>query len=260
MSEAIEARVLPLEGVHNFRDYGGYPARGGRLRSRWLWRSGQHRDATAEDLAAIHALDLAAVIDLRGDGERAAFPCARHPEFAAEVVFAPGEQTEDGSGKAVHEEWADRCRTADQALAVMTDLYALLPYRPALVATLRLYLRRLAGGEGASLVHCFAGKDRTGLAVALVQRLLGVHPDDVMADYLLTNIAGNQQRRIAALQQMGTALDPGAARVLMGVDARFLDASFAAIAARHGTVEAYAGDVLGLDATGVEAMAERLIV
>ena len=53
------ARVLPLSGVHNFRDYGGYAVEGGgRLRSGMLWRSAQHEAATDDDLAALDALDL----------------------------------------------------------------------------------------------------------------------------------------------------------------------------------------------------------
>src|SRR3546814_16552012 len=79
----------------------------------------------------------------------------------------------------------------------MIDTYAGMPYRPALVATLRLYLAALAEYDTPSLVHCVAGKDRTGFAVAIVHRLLGVHEDDLMHDYLLTNTAGRIDERIA---------------------------------------------------------------
>ena len=52
--------MLDLEGVYNFRDYGGYPvAGGGRLKRGLLWRSGQHHDATDADLERIAALKLA---------------------------------------------------------------------------------------------------------------------------------------------------------------------------------------------------------
>src|SRR5512139_3107748 len=85
-------RILPLEGVHNFRDYGAYPTSGGgRVRCGLLWRSGQHGDATEADLAAIDALRLATVVDLRGISERDAKPCRRGPEFAAEVLHHEGE-------------------------------------------------------------------------------------------------------------------------------------------------------------------------
>src|SRR3546814_16314266 len=64
-------RVLPLSGVHNFRDYGGYGVEGGgRLRDGSLWRSAQHAEADDDDLAAIDALGIETIIDLRGDDER----------------------------------------------------------------------------------------------------------------------------------------------------------------------------------------------
>ena len=78
----MQNRVLKLDGVHNFRDYGGYAAaRGARVKTGLLWRSAQHGDASADDLAAVHALGIKTVIDLRGPSERVAKPCLRHPGF-----------------------------------------------------------------------------------------------------------------------------------------------------------------------------------
>ncbi|MCX7864990.1 MAG: tyrosine-protein phosphatase, partial [Novosphingobium sp.] len=60
-----EDRVLELQGVHNFRDYGGYAVRGGgRLKRGLLWRSGQHHRATDDDLARIVQLGLVNVLSL----------------------------------------------------------------------------------------------------------------------------------------------------------------------------------------------------
>ena len=87
-----QTRILPLEGIRNFRDYGGYAGAGGAtVKRRVLWRSGHHHPATAGDLEKVAALGLTTVIDLRGDSERALYPCARHPEFGAAVLYEPGE-------------------------------------------------------------------------------------------------------------------------------------------------------------------------
>ena len=59
-----------FQGIHNFRDYGGYSAAGGKVRRGVLYRSGQHVAATDEDLAELAALDIRTVIDLRGIAER----------------------------------------------------------------------------------------------------------------------------------------------------------------------------------------------
>lgn len=255
-------RVLPMEGIHNFRDYGGYAARGGRVRRGVLWRSGQHGEATADDLARVHDLGIATVIDLRGDSERAAYPCLRHDEFAGDVLFHPGE-TASVRGRAVHEEMAGGVRSAADAHKAMLRLYESLPFRPALVGTYRLYMQALAERDAPSLLHCLAGKDRTGVAAAITHALLGVHHDDLMADYLLTNTAGNAEARIEAGARhvragFGLRMDDAAVRVLMGVDAAFLDTALAVMRARHGSVEGYAADVLGVTPAMVAAMAEAL--
>ena len=258
-----EDRVIAFTGIHNFRDYGGYAARDGQLKRGVLWRSGHHAEATADDLEQVHALGLATVIDLRGDSERAGSPCLRHSQFEAKVLFHPGE-TASAQGKAVHEEAADEVRTAADAHAAMVRLYASMPWRPVLVGTYRLYFDALASDDGSSLLHCLAGKDRTGLAAALTHHLLGVHPDDAMADYLLTNSAGNIERRIEAGARhvrsgFGRDMDMDAVRTLMSVDAEFLDTAFAAIRAQHGSIEAYAEDVLGVSPEMTERMSRNLV-
>ena len=67
----IHSRIIALNGVHNFRDYGGYTtADGGKLRNGLLFRSGQHARATDDDLGTIGSIPFATVIDLRGGSER----------------------------------------------------------------------------------------------------------------------------------------------------------------------------------------------
>jgi protein tyrosine/serine phosphatase len=253
-------RVVVFEGIHNFRDYGGYRAHAGRLVRGRLWRSGQHANATPADLARVRELGIATVIDLRGDSERAAFPCLRHEDFAGEVLFHPGE-TASLQGQAIHAEAADRIRTPADARDRMIRLYHGMAFRDVLVGTWRLYGQALAMRDGASLLHCLAGKDRTGLGVALIHHLLGVHHDDVIDDYLLTNSAGNIEARIASqshsLADMG--LDDATMRVVLGVEPVYLDTAFAAIAERHGSIEGYARDVLGIGPAEIAAMEARLV-
>ncbi len=256
-------RVLPFEGIHNFRDYGGYRARGGTIRTGLLYRSGQHAGATSADLAEVSKLGIATVIDLRGDSERAHAPCLRAPDFVATVLFAPGETA--GNELAPHEEAGRGVRDADAAHAAMTALYATMPFRPVLVGSLRLYFEALAMREGPSLLHCLAGKDRTGLAAALLHSLIGVHADDIMADYMLTNTAGNQERRIASAAasiraRYDSEMSDDAIRTLMGVDAVYLETALAAIRSRHGDVALYAEAVLGVDAARLAAIEARLLV
>ena len=263
MVEIMLQRVKPLQGIHNFRDYGGYATRDGtRLKADVLFRSGQHIGATDDDLAVVAALGLNTVIDLRGNSERRNYPCARPDEFGAQVYFYDGETS--GRGGAPHVEAAREIVTTADAHRAMVALYAFMPFRPNLVAVMRMYFDALADRDGALLLHCLAGKDRTGLAAALVHTLMGVHRDDMMADYLLTNTAGNSEARIAAgaasiRASRGPQLGDDAIRVLMGVDEAFLEAALSAIVAEHASVEAYACDVLGVTPERRARIAKRII-
>lgn len=257
-----DLRVRSFEGIHNFRDYGDYATRDGRLKPGLLWRSGQHGGATPTDLANVSELGIVTVIDLRGDSERATMPCIRHDGFDGLVLFAPGETA--GSELAPHEEAGRGIVTAAEAQAAMTKLYVNMPYRDVLVRSLTLYFDALATRDGPSLLHCLAGKDRTGLAVALLHRLMGVHEDDVMADYLLTNTAGNREARIAAAagsirERYGMQITDEAIVTLMSVVPEYLDAATRSIEARHGSAEAYAEAVLGVDAAKRDAIRARLM-
>jgi len=198
----MQDRVLNFTGIHNFRDYGGYRTRdGARIATGSLYRSAQHLDADADDLARVAALDLATVIDLRSARERELFPCPRPSGFNAAVLFCDGAAAD--AGMAIHDEAARDVTTAAEAHRAMTALYQTMPWRPALLPVYRDYFNALATQDGASLIHCLAGKDRTGLAVSVFHQLMGVHDDDIMADYLLTNVAGNIEARICSGRKDG---------------------------------------------------------
>ncbi|ABC63031.1 tyrosine-protein phosphatase [Erythrobacter litoralis] len=241
-------RVLPLQQVHNFRDYGGYAtAGGGRVRTGLLFRSGHHSEASDGDLEAMHGLGLAHVIDLRGNGERTSHPVRLPSGFAGELLYFDGET----AGLGAHLGALDGAMTAEDAHRAMEKLYSTLPQRTNLIWVLKRYFEALAEGKGASLVHCHAGKDRTGMAVDLLHHALGVHPDDAMEDFLLTNHVGDQDARVAqsapTIRARYGDVDDETVRVVMGVDARYLQASRKAVTESHGSVDGFLEDVLGVD-------------
>ncbi len=259
----MESRVLPFRGIHNFRDYGGYAAAdGARVKPGQLFRSGQHIDATDDDLSNVASLNLSVVIDLRGNSERADAPCPRPAGFGAQVVFADGETADRVI--APHLDATLPVSTADDAHQAMVRLYQTMPFRPYLVQVFGGYFDALAKDEGPTLVHCLAGKDRTGVIVALLHDLLGVHQDDLMADYLLTNVAGNPEARIAAAAatvraHFGAAMDDAAVRTLMSVHPEYLHAAFRAIDTEHGGLAAYRRDVLGVSREQEAAIRTHLL-
>ncbi|MFZ9396198.1 MAG: tyrosine-protein phosphatase [Erythrobacter sp.] len=256
----IRDRFLATGAIHNFRDYGGYAvAGGGRVRSGLLFRSGHHADADEQDLATVARLGLQHVIDLRGDSERSQKTCRRPEGFAAEVIYFAGET----AGLAPHLQAATGGVDEAGAHQAMVNLYAALPDRVGLNEVLRGYFEALAQGRGASLVHCAAGKDRTGMAVDLLHHALGVHPDDAMADYLLTNQAPNNKERIAhGMELLGEkygTIDEATVRVLMGVDPAYLEAARQSLKERYGSADAYLEQVLGVDGRTRERLKAQLV-
>jgi len=253
-------RTVPLGGVHNFRDYGGYAAAGGgKVKRGLLYRSGQHVDASDDDLAVIDALDIRHIIDFRGDSERAHSPCRRAEGCSAEVHFYDGET----ANLAPHLEAATGAMDEETAHAAMERIYHNLPNREPVLWVMRRYFDVLSKGEGASLVHCLAGKDRTGMAVALLHHVLGVHPDDAMEDFLLTNTAGNIDARVAAGASAVRArwgnISDDTIRVLMGVDARYLQAMRKAVEGQHGSLDVFISNALDVDDAKRDALRLHLV-
>ncbi len=254
-------RILDLEGVENFRDFGGYAgAAGARMVSGRFWRSAHHGRATAADLEAIGALGLAVVVDLRRPRERDAEPTPRPQGFAGQVIDNDfGDQAEAPHVAFLRE----TDLTPQSAQAFFIDYYAKAPFEPRHGELFRRYFQALDQVDGPVLIHCTAGKDRTGLLAALTHHALGVHRDDAVADYLLTNVAARVEARIPTVakaleQSLGKTPSDVAVRAFLGVDARYLETALDAIAAQSGSVDAYLAE-LGVDAAAVERLRGRLL-
>ena len=257
-------RHLALEGVENFRDFGGYPTTSGaRLRARRLYRSASHGKATDADLEAIAALEIAVVVDLRRKHERVRDPSRRPHGFAAEVVehHAAGEEQEEDS-------WVVHVTSSDLTEASFRDYmfryYAEAPFNPRMVDLYTRYFEILARADGPVLIHCAAGKDRTGILAALTHHLTGVHRDDMMADYLATNDPARAARRLPLVSEAireltGRPPPEGAVRVAMGVEAAYLETAFTAMIERAGGIDEYLRATLGVDVAKRRALEARLI-
>ena len=118
----------------------------------------------------------------------------------------------------------------------------------------------MADDDPSHLMHTMLG---TGIAVAMVQLAAGVHRDDVIADYVLTNTAGDVEARIAAgaetIKAVARRMDPEILRVIMGVEPEYLESAFVTIAEKHGSLDGYLRDVLGVDDALRERLREHLV-
>jgi protein tyrosine/serine phosphatase len=250
-------RHIDFEGIENFRDFGGYDTCHGRpLKRGLLYRSANHAYATDADLERMRALGLATIVDLRRSEERTREPSRRWPGFGAAVI--------ENDILSDHADWV----VIMQGLTEITPqwfyedgvgYYRRAPYEERHIDLYRRYFQVLAEGHGPLVVHCAAGKDRTGLICALTHHVAGVSHDDMMADYLLTNDEARLARKMDFLgpwieQQVGLRAPREALKVAVSVNADYLEAAFAVIRERSGSLDAYLQDVLGVD----EGLKERL--
>ena len=254
-------RHMDFDGIQNFRDFGGYAtACGGRMARGRFFRSASHHRAADADLERLATLGLSVIVDLRQPSEREREPSRRWDGFCAEVVEnAEQETTVDFHGQV---------RSADLSAAWFYDhaieFYDRAPYEPRHVDLFRRYFRALAKTDGGLLVHCAAGKDRTGMICALTHHIAGVHRDDILADYLLTNDAERLAPRIAFVgewfeKSQGRRPSDEALQIAVSVDAAYLERAFDAIKAQHGSLDAYLEEMLEVDPALRERIRARLL-
>ncbi|MFI4974394.1 MAG: tyrosine-protein phosphatase [Caulobacterales bacterium] len=255
-------RLLPLEGVENFRDYGDYPtAAGRRMRRGVLYRSASHARATDADLAFMDSLDLAVIVDLRRPGERERDPSRRPPGFKGQVIQNDTEAPGD-------DPWWTFIRSSDLSeeafRGYLLNYYREAPHAERHVDLFSRYFQALARADGPVLIHCAAGKDRTGILAALTHHLAGVHEDDIVQDYLLTNhperMAVRTPMVMALIEETtGRKATEAAVRAAIGVEAEYLHEAFKVIRENHGSVDDYLQAALGVDAALREALEARLL-
>lgn len=240
----VHMRVLPLQGGRNFRDLGGYRSADGRT-VKWglLYRSGQMHDLTPSDYAYLQNLGIRTVCDFRDTRERTTEPTlwpaghspkVRSDDYALDMssLKLPGDPST----------W-----THEQVVAAMTATY------PKLLDQFRGQYRRmfaeLLAGDVPLAFHCTAGKDRTGVAAALLLTALGIPRATIIDDYLLSN----QHMAPSPAHPTGflAKLSPEAARTFAGVDRRYIDAVFAVTDRHPGGTMGYLRDELGLDAAKI---------
>lgn len=254
-------RMIPFERILNFRDFGGWETiDGAKIARGKLFRSAAFNDATEADIARLEAMNLRFLVDLRRPEERAYEP-NRWPGETYRVIF----NDEGAGGSALPPHLAALLQSDLSAKATtdyMLSLYREIPFDPRLIKLYRDWFAELGQG-GAGVIHCAAGKDRTGIGCALTLMALGVDEEAVFADYEFTNQAVDLERRMPKIQarmeeRLARKLDPAALRPMLGVQVDYLRAALDAIEERSGSMENYIEQTLGIGAQERCTLRERL--
>jgi protein-tyrosine phosphatase len=241
------ARHLNLAGASNFRDLGGYPAKDGRtVRWRQIFRSNHLGHLTDADIEVLRPLGLRSAFDFRGAEERALAMCGLQEIVVHSLPIEPtvvaALRARLASGVAL---------SSADALEVMRDSYR--NYVRYSTPSFRALFAHLVEDRAPLVIHCTAGKDRTGFACALILHAFGVPEDLIAEDYLLTN-------RFYRRDSSASSHFPDEVRQVLGsVETSFLAAAFDAINADYGSLEGYFSDGLGVGARQRERLAARYL-
>ena len=238
---------IPLASASNLRDIGGWPTQDGRtVRTGQVFRAPALSNLTPEDQARIAALNLRTVCDLRGVKEAAANPVTLPGATRMALPIEPSVGA--GLRDILRTGQASGHMAPDDMLALLADAYR--AYALQSIAQYRSLFAAIATPGGTPLLlHCSAGKDRTGFGAALLLHALGVAWDHVLEDYLATNTLW--RREIASHFD----LPPEVKDVLLSAHAPLLVAAFDAIRAQYGSVETYLKEAIGVD---VESLRNQL--
>ncbi len=250
-------RQLSLEGTPNFRDFGGYrTSEGEQVRWGSLYRSGQLSDLSDHDVALMDDLGIDLICDFRREDEQESSPTRLSGNSRTRILSLP---IIPGSNAAYLEEmgeWGDSAQMFDFMVTVNRDLA--VAQTPAYRA---MFEQLLAVEDARMLVHCSAGKDRTGFAAAIILLALGVPREQVMQDYLLSARYFHPHREIERLKLKYGLEDLSEEAILpmLQVHEAYLLEALDTIDANHHSIEHYLEDELGVGPRELNELRRRYL-
>ena len=212
-------RSLSFEGIENFRDLGGYQASYGPTEFGVIYRSGSLSDMTDADLRFIEGLGIRSVVDLRSDEVK-----ANYSDRTREIEgIAHYSLSVNGNGRLAK----DREDMVGSYLEMLEE-----PHQA------RMILMAIAHVEKPLILHCVAGKDRTGVFAFLTLLANGVSFEDANADYLVSPVY------LGKLRARSLERNPDFPKAVMDPDALFMTEVWDRFLDRYGSLDSYLEDFL----------------
>lgn len=267
-------QFLPVKGIVNARDLGGYTASDGRvIRSGLLIRAASLADATDADLRYLQQIPVAKVIDFRQDFELS----GREDRIidGAEYVRIPinsnGNAMDDEEALGIKKQKQFNVRKLimiaafnKRAQQVARDLYPNMVTLESCQKRFARFLRILvdSSDSGAIFFHCTQGKDRTGLASAYILAALGVDRDTIIADFDATNaVYAKDVKRLSRRVRFwgGREDELSVVQAFIGANTDNFIKTLDLIDSTYGSMEAYLKGPLGLTDQDIETLRNRYL-
>ncbi len=251
-------RRLTMQGAPNFRDFGGYRTADGRA-VRWgsLYRSGQLSKLSELDSDLLHDLQLDLICDFRREQEQANDPTQLREGVHTRIVslpIVPG--SNDAYFEQEHFELGNPQHMFDFMVEVNRDLAR---GQGEIYAT--MFRELLAVPDARILVHCAAGKDRTGFAVAMILWALGVSREQILADYLLSARYFNPTNELPRVRKKYGLEDVPEEGILpmLQVHEAYLAEALRVLESEYGSIDTYLEAVLGVGEVEREELRRRYL-
>ena len=264
----MEIQRLKLQKLNNTRDLGGFPvADGRRIKYCKLIRSGRLYKLPKLTRSYLENVGVTTIIDMRIERERLDYPDSKLN--GARQVLLPLVITEAAGityTKSLTKVWRKESRriatefgTAD---AYMQDVYEHILFDERSKKTLREFFDLVIADENCILWHCSAGKDRTGIAAMLLEAVLGVDEELIIADYVASN---RFQRNKRTLQKAGLLILPISRNfkrvlyALMIAKPEYIKHAIATVKRRYGSIATYCKQALGLTDEDIEFLKDKYL-
>lgn len=265
-----DEQFLPVKGISNARDLGGYKTADGMMVKRgMLIRGVSLATATDADLKLLAALPVIKIIDFRADFEKKGKENRLLP--GADYVCLPIQPIEDGEAP---EEMTKHksfnisklimiAAFNEKAKTIAKEMYPLMVMRPKCQKQFATFLREVIDTpEGAIYFHCTQGKDRTGLAAAYLLSALGVDRNTIIADFDKTNqVYARDVRKFCRRVKFfgGKEEELAVVKAFIGANTDNFIQALDLINTEYGSMDAYLRNVLGLTDADFEILRGRYL-
>lgn len=275
-SSLFAQQFLPVKSIVNARELGGYTMPDGRtIRSGALIRAAHLADATEADIQYLSGLPVAQVIDFRLEREKMGKADKTVP--GAQYIVLPIDASGNVAAQLSEKEKKKLARRKsfdlkkiivllafnENAQQVARDMYHTLLFTPECQEQFARFFREVLEADGGTvLYHCTQGKDRTGVASALLLAALGASRETIVADFDATNRVYEKDvkkytRRVKFWG--GKEKEVGVVKAFMGVNTDNFVQALERIDREYGSLEAYLETVLGVTAEDRKLLQERYL-
>ena len=269
-------QFLPVKGIVNARDLGGYTMLDGRIvDSGRLLRAAHLADATDEDIRNLERLPVTVVIDFRKEQEKVGkvdreVPGARYVSLPVDpsgnaMATATEEEKKKFSGQKKFDVKKVIVFAAfnKKAQAVAREMYPTLLFDPDCQQQFARFFRLVLETEnGAVLFHCTQGKDRTGIASALLLAALGADRETIVADFDATNrVYEKDVRKYSRRVKFwgGKEEEVGVVKAFLGCNTENFIKALDRIDQEFGSLQAYLKGPIGLTDADIQTLRERYL-